>query len=81
MDNNAKVYKVKANDFIFSFTADEIDAMDIVRKSASEFNLIRNHKSVNAKLISADITGKKVAVEVEGESFDIEIKDELDQML
>lgn len=81
MNNNHKIFKVKAGEFVFSFTAIEIAAMDIVKKSPTEFNLIRDHKSVNAKLTSADITGKKVAIEVAGESFDIEIKDELDQML
>jgi len=81
MNSNDKIYKVKANEFVFTFTGDEIDAMDIVKKSPGEFNLIRDHQSVNAKVKSSDVTGKKVAVEVEGESFDIEIKDELDQML
>ena len=81
MNSNDKIYKVKANEFVFTFTSDEIDAMDIIKKSPGEFNLIRDHQSVNAKVKSFDVTGKKVAIEVEGESFDIEIKDELDQML
>ena len=55
--------------------------MDIIKKTPTEFSLIRDYKSVNAKLTWANITGKKVTVEVEGENFDIEIKDELDQML
>ena len=81
MNNNHKIFKVKAGEFIFTFTAEEIAAMDIIKKSPTEFSLIRNHKSVNAKLTSANVTGKRVLVEVEGASFDIEIKDELDQML
>ena len=81
MSYNSKVYKVKANEFVFSFTADEIAAISVIQIPSGGFNIIRNHKSVNAKLVSSDATGKKVAVEVEGESFDIEIKDELDQML
>jgi biotin carboxyl carrier protein len=81
MSYNSKVYKVKANEFVFSFTADEIAAISIIQTPSGGFNIIRNHKSADAKLVSSDVTGKKVAVEVEGESFDIEIKDELDQML
>ena len=81
MSYNSKVYKVKANEFVFSFTADEIAAISIIQTPSGGFNIIRNHKSVHAKLVSSDVTGKKVAVEVEGESFDIEIKYELDQML
>ncbi len=81
MSYKSKIYKVKANEFVFSFTADEIAAIDIIQNAPGQFNVIRNNKSVNAKLLSSDITGKKVVFEVAGESFDIEIKDELDQML
>jgi biotin carboxyl carrier protein len=81
MTHDTKVYKIKVNEFTFSFTADEIHATDLVKRTDSEYNLVRHHQSVNAKLVSSDITGKKASVEIEGESFDVEIKDELDQML
>jgi biotin carboxyl carrier protein len=81
MSTNEKGYKVKANDFVFNFKDHEIDAMDIVSNHPGEFNLLYNNESSNAKVLSSDVTGKKVTVEVNGENFDIEIKDELDQML
>lgn len=81
MPENNKTYMVKANEFVFSFSQDEIDKADLIKKNEEEFNLIRNNRSVNAKLLNADITGKLLTVEVDGESFDLVIKDELDQML
>lgn len=81
MSGNNPIYKVKANEFEFSFSRDETDAADLVKKSPTEFNLIKNHRSVNAKLIDADSTNKKLIIEVEGESFVINIKDELDQVV
>ena len=81
MTNSKKKYKVKANEFEFSFTQEEIDAVDLVKKSSGEFNLIKDHRSVNAKLIEADRTSKKMIIEVDGENFDVEIKEELDLML
>lgn len=81
MPGSNKTYKVKVNEFIFSFTADEITAINLINKSAAEFNIIKDYRSVNAVLLQSDITGKKVTIEVEGENFDVEIKDELDQML
>lgn len=81
MPENNKTYMVKANEFIFSFSRDEIDKADLIKRNEEEFNLIRNNRSVNAKLLNADITGKLLTVEVDGESFDLVIKDELDQML
>jgi len=74
-------YLVKANEFVFSFTQEEIEAIDLVQQSPGEFNLLKDHRSVNAKLIAADRNAKHLTVEVEGESFIIEIKEELDQVL
>ena len=58
-----------------------LDAVDLVKRSPSEFHLIKDHRSINAKLVETDVTGKKLKIEIEGEIFDIEIKDELDQVL
>ena len=81
MAGSKKIYTVKANEFVFSFTADEIDAIDLVTGSSNEFNLMKDHRSVNGKLLETDLTGKKLKIEVDGECFEVEIKDELDQML
>lgn len=81
MPDSLPVYKVKVNEFEFAFTKEQIDAVDLVKKSPSEFNLIKDHRSVNARLIEADNDGKKLTIAVGGENFAIEIKDELDQML
>ena len=81
MANGNKIYQVKANDFIFSFTDAAINAADLLQLSPTEFNLIKDHQSVNAKLINANSSGKMQVIELEGETFAIEIKDELDQEL
>lgn len=75
------VYKVRVNDFDFEFTQEEIDALDIVQKSSTAINLLKDNKSINAVLVKADQSAKSQTIEIEGESFDIEIKDELDQVL
>lgn len=81
MTENKTPYKVKVNEYEFSFLNDQIDAIDLVQKSPVEFNLLKDQRSVNAKLVTIDSSGKKLAIEVEGEKFQIEIKEELDQML
>jgi len=81
MSESHQAFKVKANEFVFSFDQPAIAAADFVKKSPTEFNLIYNHRSVNARLLEEDATGKKLKLEVDGESFEIEVKDELDQML
>lgn len=81
MNDEQQSFKVKANEFVFSIGDSELQSIDLVKKSPTEFNLIRDHRSVNAKLLETDTTGKKLKVEVEGESFEVEIKNGLDQML
>ena len=46
------MYKVKANEFEFSFTKEQTDAADLVKKSSAEFNLLYNYRSVNAKIVA-----------------------------
>ena len=81
MADGNKTYQVKANDFLFSVTDAEINEADLVQLSSTEFNLIKDHRCINAKLISADATAKILMIDIEGENFAIEIKDELDQEL
>lgn len=81
MAEKNKTVMVKANEFVFSFSPEEIEKTDFYKKSPTEFNLIKNNRSVNARLLDADISGKHVKIEVEGEAYDLVVKDELDQML
>src|SRR5688572_6275994 len=74
-------YQVKGNEFLFSFSKKEIDEVDLVRISSTQFNLIKDHRSVTAKIIDADRSCKKLKVEIDGDVFTVEIKDELDTVL
>src|SRR5438045_2242017 len=76
-----KAYKVIANGLIFYFDKREIADVDLIQRSPTEFNCIKDNRSVNAELEEADIINKKIRIKIEGEIFSIEIKDELDQML
>lgn len=81
MNDKSIAYKIRANEFDFCFSADEIKSTELIKKSPDEYHIIKDHRSVIARLIHSDIGAKKITIEVEGELFDIEIKDELDQML
>ncbi len=81
MTNKKPAYKVKANEFEFTLTKEDIDTVDLIKKSPVAFNIVHNHRSVNAILVAADITSKKLTIEIDGENFVVEIKDELDLML
>lgn len=76
-----KTWKVIANGFVFFFTQTELNAVDVVRLSSNEFNLIKDDRSHNATLVEADVLNKKCTIETGGEQFEVVIKDELDQRL
>lgn len=74
-------FNVQSNGYEFTITGADLLAADMVIKSPHEFNLIHDSVSVNAFLMEADRTGKLLKMEIEGEVFDITIRDELDTML
>src|SRR3954466_10804241 len=80
-ENNQLVYYVKVNDFEFSFTQEQLATVDLVEKFDGKFNLLKENRSINAVLLETDVSAKVQAIEVEGVRFDIQIKDELDQVL
>lgn len=59
MSESTKTYKVKANDFVFFFDQAAIDAADFFKKSPGEFNLIMDHRSVNADCWKQTSMGKR----------------------
>src|SRR5436190_509610 len=81
MNDEQKSFKVKANEFVFFIDHAQVQSADFIKKSPAEFNLIKDHRSINIKIIASDVAAKKFEVEVDGENFDVEIKNELDQML
>ena len=81
MPNHDKTYNVKTNGFLFSFTKDEIDQADLLTLTPVSFNLIKENRCISGKLLKADARAKRLTIEIDGDTFDSEIKDELDQML
>lgn len=58
----------------------EIFHWDII-SNAHHFHIIHNHKSYKAELLSADYVSKKLSVKINGNSYEIDLKDRLDLLL
>lgn len=76
-----KQFKVLANEFEFLFTQDDINKADVISAGDNCFHIICNGRSVNVKLIEWDEAAKHLTMEVEGETYHLTIRDELDQTL
>ena len=81
MTGSNETFLIKANEFLFTATQEGLESMNILQTSPTEFNIIKDHRSVTGKVRESGIAAKKLQVEVEGEIFEIEIKNSLDQML
>ena len=81
MAANESVYKVKANAFEFAIDAATAAAADLIRLNENEYHLLQNNRSVRAKILGADAAGKHLQIEVEGQTFEVAIHDELDLKL
>jgi len=74
-------YKIMVNGFTFFFTRADLESLDLVPTSPTEFNGIKDHQSVNARLLKADLLTKTFTIETGGDLFEVVIKNELDQQL
>jgi biotin carboxyl carrier protein len=81
MTDKNETFIIIVNEFIFEITQKELESTDIIKRSASKFHIIKDHRSQIGKVHESDITGKKLKIEVEGDMFEVEIKDRSDQML
>jgi acetyl/propionyl-CoA carboxylase alpha subunit len=74
-------YKILVNGFVFYFTKTDLESLDLVAISPTEFNAIIDHQSANARLVNANLLNKTFTIETGGETFEVAIKDALDQQL
>ena len=77
-----KAYDVRVNgDHEFSFSPDEIDKLDILSSAQNDFHLLDNQKSYKAKIAHQDFLKKNYTVDVNGNSYEVQISDELDKLI
>ena len=81
MSDQQQAFQVKANGFVFTLTESDMAQADIVAEANHVYHLIYQRQSVNGKVLDASPDHKIMQVEVHGNTYDVNIKDSLDQML
>jgi biotin carboxyl carrier protein len=81
MPESDLTYKVIVNGHAFFFTREQVEQTDLVPLSHSAFNLIQDNQSINAQVVTHDVTNKNLTIDIEGETFTVAIKDQLDQLV
>ncbi|MCP9768018.1 acetyl-CoA carboxylase biotin carboxyl carrier protein subunit [Lacihabitans sp. LS3-19] len=70
---------VNAGGFDFEFEKDKIAKFEIVNNKDENFSFLYENQNIKGNIISAD--NKKYIIELDGERFPVQIKNELDQVL
>lgn len=81
MADQVKAFALKANEFLFQLDESDLQAADIVERSPGVYSVIQNNQSVLVTVQPVGPDAKLLRVEVNGEPFDIQLKDVLDQRL
>lgn len=81
MSEQISPYKLKVNEFEFLIPADQVNKADILESSPHEFHLLQSNHSVKAQVLEADMSARKIRIEIDGSVFNVEIKDALDQLV
>ncbi len=75
------MYQVKSNEFIFNFSAEQIEVLDLLQTAPHTFHIIDDHRSVTACVTEIRADAKLMKIEVDGECFEVSIKEELELMM
>ena len=54
---------------------------DVIEIKNNSFHIIKDHRSYNAEVIKADFSEKKFIISVNGNKYDLEVKDRFDELL
>lgn len=83
------MYKVNVNDSSFEVKLkdDQIDIdgqqfeWDIAKINDQSYHIIKDNKSYRAEIVSADLKNKSITLKINGNKYDIALKDKFDLLL
>lgn len=74
--------KVKVNDsHEFEFNSSDIEKLDLLKRSASNFHIIEKNKSFVVKLEKSDFNNREYVLSVNAKNYTVKIANEIDQLI
>ncbi len=74
----SQAYTIKVDgNYEFSVSQDDLKKTDVLPKGANEYHLIEENQSYHIKTLRADFAVKKYFISVNGNSYEVVIKDKL----
>ena len=77
-----KTYTIKVNDeYDYSFDTEASKKLDAIQLTENQFHIVQNDKSYIIEIIKSDFQKKVYQISVNGNSYSVKIKDELDKLI
>lgn len=74
--------KVKVNEsHEFEFKSSDLEKLDLVKRSASKFHIIKKNKSFDVELEKADFNNREYVINVNANTYTVKISNEIDQLI
>ncbi|MEJ2585331.1 MAG: acetyl-CoA carboxylase biotin carboxyl carrier protein subunit [Robiginitalea sp.] len=76
------IYKALVNgEWSFEMNEQALDPFDMARMDATSIHVLKDHKSYKTTILQADFQKKSYRVSVNGNPYDVQISDGLDQLV
>jgi biotin carboxyl carrier protein len=69
------------NTFSFDVTESDLKNLDAISIDATRFHVLKDHKSYQAEIISADLIAKKYIIKVNNSTYEVAISNTLDLLI
>ncbi len=79
--NNKTEHSIELNDAVSGLIDGKPFVWDVLEVKAGSFNIIKNNKSYNAEVIKANVEEKFFTINVNGNNYQIQVKDKYDELL
>lgn len=78
----SKKFEINVNNtYQFSIDEDQIEELNCVNTIQKKFHIIKNNKAYKAEILQSDFQKKTYTVCINGNSYVVNIKDELDELI
>lgn len=77
-----KTYRVKVNDhFSFTFSKEEIEALDAQQIDKDHYHLLHNNRSFKAQIFKHDFLNRLYEIKINSGIYRVQINNQLDQLI
>lgn len=79
MEQNFKVAVNQEMDF--KFTKKQLDNLDIIKNSNTDFHILKGNKSFKATLLTSDFSNKAYTIKINSNTYEVKISNDLDLLI